>query len=261
MTDNDDESAAPAGQQRAAERRDQAGRRRDVAADRRDHVGHRRDDKADFRDQVADVREHRDDPTQQGSPVSAAQDRTHARADRVSGASDRVHAAHDRHDASADRQAAARDRRQAAVDGLTGVYTRKAGLVELERDLARVRRTGHALVLAFVDVDHLKTINDRLGHAAGDRLLQQVADALTAALRPYDLVIRHGGDEFLCAIQGIDAAIARPRLARVNTLLAEAGERGSISVGLAELQPHESSQDLIARADADLYRRRRHRTQ
>jgi diguanylate cyclase (GGDEF)-like protein len=266
-------SMAPEGLERPAEVRDQAGRQRDVAAQLRDRAGLARDRAADERDQLADRRDHAESSESllRARRVSAAlpdsscaeptvSDRERSSEDRAAGAGDRIDAELDRTSALADRLASAQDRRQAAVDRLTGVYTRDAGLVELERDLARVRRTGQGLVLAFVDVDHLKVINDALGHAAGDRLLLGVASTLQSALRPYDLIIRYGGDEFLCAVQGIDALIARPRFARVNVLLAGAPEHGSVTVGLAEFQPDESSSTLIARADADLYRQREKRS-
>lgn len=254
MTDADTGHGLAA--ERAAERRDQDARQRDLAAQRRDGSGEQRDEVADLRDEVAVARALDEDQPDTADPVTVRNDAWH---DRVAGARDRVQAAGDRAAAFADRQAAARDRRHAAVDGLTGVYTREAGLIEIERDVARAGRTGHPLVLAFVDVDRLKLVNDTLGHAAGDRLLQQVATTLAAALRPYDLVIRYGGDEFLCAIEGVDATTARPRLARVNNLLRQAVGGGSVSVGLAEFQPPETAGDLIARADADLYLQRQRR--
>lgn len=68
-----------------------------------------------------------------------------------------------------------RDRRQSCLDGLTGAFNREAALLELSRDLARASRTEHMLVVMFVDVDDLKTLNDTHGHAAGDRALIAVA--------------------------------------------------------------------------------------
>ncbi len=145
------------------------------------------------------------------------------------------------------------------MDGLTGEYSRGAGLVELEREMARVKRTGETLVLAFLDVDQLKSVNDSGGHAAGDRMLTEVARTVRAALRPYDLIIRYGGDEFICGNSGLDMAGVSKRLALVNSVLAKAAEHGSITAGVALLQSGDSVEDLIARADAALYRERRQR--
>jgi len=108
-------------------------------------------------------------------------------------------------------------------------------------------------VLAFVDVDHLKAVNDSHGHAAGDRLLVEVATAFRASLRSHDLIIRYGGDEFVCAMSGMNLADAGARLGLVNKLLDGSVEHGSVTIGLAELHPADSPDDLIARADAALY--------
>ncbi len=109
------------------------------------------------------------------------------------------------------------------------------------------------LVLAFIDVDHLKDVNDSLGHAAGDRLLVEVAAAFRANLRPHDLIIRYGGDEFVCAISGMAPEEVATRLTLVNALLVDSHEHGSVSYGLAEYEPADSTESLIARADAALY--------
>ncbi len=144
----------------------------------------------------------------------------------------------------------------AGVDALTGMYLRGAGLVELNRQIARARRTRQTLVVVFVDVDHLKTFNDTHGHAAGDRMLVIVAATLGSNLRPYDLIIRYGGDEFVCATVGLSAADAAARLTLVNVALAEGPAGGSVTFGLAELQTDDTPDDLVARADAALYRQR-----
>jgi diguanylate cyclase (GGDEF)-like protein len=162
----------------------------------------------------------------------------------------------DRSTALADRGASAEERERSSHDGLTGTYLRGPGSVELEREIARARRTEQPLVLAFVDVDGLKAINDSRGHGAGDRVLLAVANALRAMLRSHDLIIRYGGDEFACVIAGLNAANATKRLALVNTALARAAEPASVTVGVTELQPADSIKDLLARADAALYRER-----
>ena len=116
--------------------------------------------------------------------------------------------------------------------------------------MARARRTEQPLALAFVDVDRLKVINDSHGHAAGDRMLLSVADTFRANLRSYDLIIRYGGDEFVCAMTGLTLPTRPSGSPLVNPILAEAPEHGSVTVGLAELRPEDSAEDLVARADA-----------
>lgn len=192
-----------------------------------------------------------------GERGQAQVDRSLALADRGAGAGARWRAEQDRTVALADRFAAAGERREATVDGLTGVLRRDVGFVELEREIARAGRTHQPLVIAFVDVDHLKSINDTFGHPAGDRLLAQVARGLVAALRPYDLVLRYGGDEFVCALSGADLASATTRLGLLNPALSATLEHGSVSMGLAQLRPDETLEALVARADEALYVQRR----
>jgi GGDEF domain-containing protein len=99
--------------------------------------------------------------------TQAEHDRATALADRESGASERTHAKRDRSAALADREASAWERAHASTDDLTRVYRRGPGFVELEREIARARRTAGPLMVAFVDINGLKAINDSRGHAAG----------------------------------------------------------------------------------------------
>lgn len=113
------------------------------------------------------------------------------------------------------------------------------------------------LVIAFIDVDHLKLVNDAEGHAAGDGLLRAVVNALRANLRPQDLIVRYGGDEFICAVTGVDLIETARRFALVNDMLAQTLPYGSVSIGHAQLLDGDSLEDLIARADASMYQSRR----
>ena len=132
--------------------------------------------------------------------------------------------------------------------------------MELESEVTRARKTQQPLVLAFVAVDRLKAINDSRGRAAGDRLLLEVVETLREALRSYDLIIRYADDEFACVISGLSMAAAKKQLALVSAALADGSERGSITVGLAELGPDDAPEDVVARADALLNRQDQQRS-
>lgn len=234
---------------------------RDRDAEERDRVSGARDTAAEVRDEAAEARDRRAEARDEagtGPDPAAAADRAGARRDRHGGAGDRKHAAGDRLAASTDRTLSARERTAASIDGLTGAHSRDAGLVELARETARAKRTQTPLVLAFIDVDGLKATNDSLGHPAGDQLLRRVVATLRAHFRSYDLVVRFGGDEFLCALLDLNITAAAERFSLIKADLA-AQPHASITAGLAELTEHDSLDDLIARADAALRTERRQR--
>ena len=233
----------------AGEDRDRTAEDRDRRAEAHDRVSEARDSRADARDERAETRE------QAGDDTGAAADRGGAKRDRKGGASDRTQAADDRAAASGDRLISAEERAACSIDSLTGAHRRDVGIIELERELARAKRTGQPLALAFVDVDDLKGRNDAFGHAAGDQLLRATADAIKSQLRSYDLIVRFGGDEFLCAVTDVPIAEAAKRFSRVNADLT-ATRQASVTVGLAEFQADDSLEDLVARADRALYRER-----
>src|SRR4051812_27375521 len=136
----------------------------DLVAEERDRTAERRDRTAERRDRAATNRER---PAGRFSVT----ERDQARRDREAAARDRTEASRDRKRAADDRHQAASDRAQAGVDLLTGALRRDRGLIDLQREIDRARRSGGRLVLAFIDVDGLKQVNDSQGHAAGDQLL------------------------------------------------------------------------------------------
>ncbi len=92
---------------------------------------------------------------------------------------------------------------QVTVDELTGTLRRGAGMAALQREIDRARRLKEkGLAVIFIDVDGLKEVNDHDGHAAGDERLRATVAAMRERLRSYDLVIRYGGDEFICVLTG-----------------------------------------------------------
>jgi len=94
--------------------------------------------------------------------------------------------------------------RIATQDPLTGVINRAPFHRRAELALAGSRRSGYLVVLLFIDIDHFKEINDRLGHSAGDEVLRQVASRLSGCLREVDAIARQGGDEFIVLLDGIE---------------------------------------------------------
>jgi diguanylate cyclase (GGDEF)-like protein len=196
-----------------------------------------------------------------GKALAEADQRT---ADRGQAGDDRAHAAAARQETAADRAAADRDHRQtrtelrqAQLDELTGAFGRRIGMLLLEREINRARHGSGDLVLAYIDVDGLKQVNDRRGHAAGDQLLRDVAYAIKVHLRSYDTLVRVGGDEFLCGLVGVTAAVAHSRFQGISTTIADIQPTASISVGYAELRPGDTLEHLTRRGDLALYRAKR----
>jgi diguanylate cyclase (GGDEF)-like protein len=232
--------------------RDRLAHDRDTASEKTDRAAEARDLRASGRDRRAAEREVSSfdiDP-------EAAADRAAAKEDRQVAACDRAQAKRNRDESDTDRILSARERFEFLVDELTGAHRRAAGLLELEREVIRSKRTNQPFVLAFIDVDGLKAINDSLGHRAGDELLILVTETVRHHVRPYDLMVRYGGDEFLCGMLGQRIADARRSFDLINVELGVTGQN-SITAGLAELGEGESLSKLIRRADDDLYDQRR----
>jgi diguanylate cyclase (GGDEF)-like protein len=175
--------------------------------------------------------------------------RAQAGADRARAAADRARAAADRANAARERDRLEAELRSAHLDELTGAYRREMGRLALTHEIDRARRSDGQFVVAFVDVDRLKIVNDREGHAAGDRVLQTVVREIRSRLRSFDPIIRYGGDEFVCGIGGTDLEEAKRRFNQIGDAI-EADARVGISVGLAALSIGDTADQLTERADA-----------
>lgn len=150
-----------------------------------------------------------------------------------------------------------RERRLARHDALTGLLNRRA-FFEIGRDeMDRARRYGHAIGIAFLDLDNFKRLNDTQGHEAGDRALKAVASALTGSLRVTDRVARLGGDEFAVILPEASFAAATDagnKLSDVINLALQEFPPASVSIGIAwfELAATDFG-EMVKAADALMY--------
>jgi diguanylate cyclase (GGDEF)-like protein len=146
-------------------------------------------------------------------------------------------------------------------DALTGLPNRRAFENRLAIEVSRVARYGGELTVCMADLDSFKRINDLQGHAAGDRVLRDVA-AVLRRLRDTDQAFRFGGDEFAVIFSGVDAAGAGAAMRRAQEVVSnDPACRGvGLSWGLAQF-PGDDPDTLVLRADAALYAAKRHRRQ
>jgi diguanylate cyclase (GGDEF)-like protein len=148
--------------------------------------------------------------------------------------------------------------REAITDALTGLYNRRWLDQRLPRLIARHLRAQRALSLLAIDIDHFKRFNDDFGHATGDRVLALVASTVLEQLRPTDLAVRYGGEEFFVvlpetALEGALVAAERLR-ARIEAARCHGIERAiTVSIGVSQLVPPEDAPAIQARADQKLY--------
>lgn len=150
--------------------------------------------------------------------------------------------------------------RLANLDELTGVLARRAFLAQAEAAVRTAARTGRPLVLALVDIDHFKRINDNYGHAKGDQVLAHFASVVAGNLRAGDVFGRLGGEEFavLCPETSPADAVTLLNRLRARVAQAEDGPEAqrlavTFSAGVDHYRAGEALANLMARADAALY--------
>ena len=150
---------------------------------------------------------------------------------------------------------------EAALDPLTGIPNRRHFEETLRAALQSAQRE---VVVAMLDLDDFKAVNDTGGHAAGDAVLQAVAQTMKASVRKQDLVARIGGDEFALIGTNVTLRDAEPRMRSITATLAtiptglEQPARVSVSCGLAEYSAGDTVESLLRRADQALYEAKRH---
>jgi diguanylate cyclase (GGDEF)-like protein len=158
--------------------------------------------------------------------------------------------------------------RSGFTDVLTGWHNRRYLAVRIGEELARARRDRNRLVCLMLDVDHFKQVNDTWGHAAGDVVLQELAQRIESQVRASDVAARYGGEEFVVLLPGTDVESASKLAERIRLEIAASpiglpgGEEVVVtaSIGIAEVSPRPDDKDLktlgdslIARADVALY--------
>ncbi len=148
----------------------------------------------------------------------------------------------------------------ADTDSLTGTLNRREFAVRANLELERYRRTGKPFAFLIMDLDFFKQVNDTYGHTAGDEALRSLAETCRKTIRPYDILGRFGGEEFVILMPDTTAAGARSLAERLRATVANthvptaAGTvRLTVSIGCTVVRPEDSLDDLLRRSDSALY--------
>lgn len=152
----------------------------------------------------------------------------------------------------------------ALVDPLTGVFNRRYLDTRLEKAVQRAQQSSKPISVMMLDIDHFKNINDTYGHDVGDRVLKEVAKTLQVSIRPFDLLARIGGEEFIIVMPDTDLETAtgasdrlRKKIESLGIVPADATQKiaVTVSIGCADVRHHQKEKvaSVLMRADKALY--------
>jgi diguanylate cyclase len=149
----------------------------------------------------------------------------------------------------------------AQIDELTGVLNRRYIMQALSEEMTRAQRSGDSCSIAIIDLDHFKGINDRFGHPVGDEVLQSFSIAVGANIRSVDWLGRYGGEEFVLVLPQISKEQATTVVNRLRKIVADLNWNAmsdalvvTMSAGVVQIRADEAPGEVLARADAALYR-------
>jgi len=178
---------------------------------------------------------------------------------RLKGLAERV--AHMEQEAQGYREHLEEQRQKALIDPLTGLPNRAAWSERLDHEIAQWQQHGNTLLLAMLDLDHFKRINDNYGHLAGDKVLKIIASVLRKRLRGTDFVARFGGEEFVLLMPGTVPAVGAKLLENLRASIEACPFHFknepvtiTVSMGMTAFRPGEHSDLVLKRADQALYR-------
>lgn len=159
-------------------------------------------------------------------------------------------------------KALAETRDAAFTDPLTGALNRRGFERAYQRESARLRRNGHSLALALIDLDDFKLLNDTYGHLVGDKALMQFVGLIQQSMRTADVLCRFGGEEFVLLLPETMLENAELVVARFQSKLCRSAVPGTnhvltFSAGVVVKKPEESLEELLQRADTATYAAKR----
>jgi diguanylate cyclase (GGDEF)-like protein len=155
-------------------------------------------------------------------------------------------------------------REKSIKDLLTGLYNRRYFYEKVKEEFVRAQRLDYSIVLASMDIDNFKSVNDNHGHEAGDKLLIEFSEILRKSLRKsFDSAYRFGGDEFTMLLLNCDSAKAQEILEKINKKLVRANNEVSISYGITDIPPDAINdiEKYLKIADQRMYSYKKHHSE